>query len=681
VSVPKRPAPNVPGYPPVVPPPAAKPAPLPKASGAVPLRRSLRVAPAPGARAAIALAAVPTPEKVGLRALVIGVDSADFGVPTWRAALDRVGAAYDVLLSRDTPLTIDTLVRPDGAGRYNAILLTNASLLHADGAGGFVSGLDGTEWNVLWAYERDFAVRQVALYASHGTFPEDYCLRPVSEGGVGDTPLNARLTTAGAPVFDYLRATANVPIVQSYVYRTSVQAGCAATPVLTAGADVIGVTSTSTDGRQRLALTFTSNVNLLQSDLLTYGLLRWATRGLFLGEHRHFLQVDVDDWFNNSDHYFPDGHIESDPGYQVAAREMVTLTAQLLAIRLLYPQASAFAPSLAYNGGGADLTAGSLCSLGGPAQLTATSRCLRNSYRWINHTVEHPELNATDYATTRAEIAENLTIASTLGLPVNGTVLKTPEYSGLGVYNPDPNNDVDPPTDFGLNASNPNLLQAAKDLGVRYVHGNMSFASHVPSCFNCAVVHPMEPAVLLVPDWPTNIAYHTTTPAEQTAFYNSLYGPGGRFPFFPANVTYDQMVNFETDIALRHLSSGSAYTHTFHIANVRDYSNGRTLLTDWLTRLLAKYTALYRVPLLSPAWPALGGYAAARTGHFAGLAAGADAVYDRVANTVTVTAPSSATVTVNGARTAGFSTYGSDVSAPITVSPGVPVIFTPTVRT
>ena len=175
-----------------------------------------------------------------------------------------------------------------------------------------------------------------------------------------------------------------------------------------------------------------------------------------------------------------------------------------------------------------------LCSLGGPAQLTATSRCLRNQYRWVNHTVEHPELNATDYATTRAEIAGNLTIAATLGLPVNGTVLKTPEYSGLGVYHPDPNNDVDPPTDFGLGASNPHLLQAAKDLGVRYLHGNMSFPSHVPSCFNCAIVHPMEPAVLVVPDWPTNVAYHTTTPAEQTAFYNSLYGPGGRFPFFPA---------------------------------------------------------------------------------------------------------------------------------------------------
>jgi hypothetical protein len=263
---------------------------------------------------------------------------------------------------------------------------------------------------------------------------------------------------------------------------------------------------------------------------------------------------------------------------------------------------------------------------------------------------------------------------------VDATVLKTPEYSGLGVYHPDPANDTDPPTDFGLAASNPALLRVARELGIRYLHGNMSFASHVPACFNCAIAHPLEPSVLVVPDWPTNVAYHTTTPAEQTAFYNSFYGPNGRFPYWPRNLTYDELMSYETDLALRHLSSGSVYTHTFHIANVHDYGSARTLLTDWLTRLVTKYTTYYRVPLLSPAWPALGGYAAARTAHFAALSGGVDAVYDRVAGTVTVSAPTAGTVTVSGARTAGFTAYGAEVSAPVTVAPGVPVVFTPVVR-
>ena len=118
---------------------------------------------------------------------------------------------------------------------------------------------------------------------------------------------------------------------------------------------------------------------------------------------------------------------------------------------------------------------------GGVSRLTATTRCLRNNFRWINHTLTHPELNFTDYATNVTEINQNLAIAAQLGLPVDRTVLKTGEYSGLGVYNPDPNNDTDPPTDYGLGASNPELLRAAKDLGVQYLHGNMSFPSHQPA--------------------------------------------------------------------------------------------------------------------------------------------------------------------------------------------------------
>ncbi|HYN95711.1 MAG TPA: hypothetical protein VES42_17850 [Pilimelia sp.] len=668
---------------PVAPPRATPPAPLHQLAGTVPVRAAT---PAAGrARAAgqtataDAGAALAATDRVALRALVIAVDSADFGLPTWRQTLDRVGAPYDVLLSRDTPLTADRLVRPDGTGRYNAILLTSASLLYADG-GAFLSGLDATEWNTLWAYERDYAVRQVALYTSHGAWPEDYCLRPVSEGGVGDTPLATRLTTAGAQVFDYLRATAQVPLVQSYVYRTSVAPGCAAQPLITVGAQVLGVTSTSTDGRQRLALTFTTNQHLLHADLLGYGLLRWATRGLLFGEQRHHLNVDVDDWFINSDHRFPDGHIESDPGYQVSASELITLTAQLTGLRQRYPQAAAFRPTMAYNGGGANVNALPWCAVGGPAFLTGATKCFKGQYRWINHTVNHPELNHTDYATTRAQIEENLRIGAALGLPVDASVLKTPEYSGLGVYHPDPNNDTDPPTDFGLAASNPALLQAAADLGVRYLHGNMSFSSHVPSCFNCAVPLPQQPAVSIVPDWPTNIAYHTTTPAEETSFYNSFYGPNGRFPFWPRDLTYAELLSYETDLALRHMTSGSVYTHTFHIANVHDYGAWRTLLTDWLDSVLRKFTTYYRVPVLSPTWPALGRYATARTAHFGLLAAGADAVYDRVAGTVTVTSPRAGTVTMTGARTAGFSTYGTDVSAPVTVAAGTPLVFTPVVR-
>jgi hypothetical protein len=665
------PVPSVIGYPSVDSPRQPVPAPLPKRGGTIKIDGTQRVRPKGDASTRADITAATA--KVALRALVVSAGSTDFGVATWRSTLDRVGAGYDILDTATTALTSATLVRADGTGRYNAILLTSSMLLAPD----FSSGLSADEWNLLWAYERDYGVRQATLYASYGTWPEDYCLRGRAEGGVGDTTLNATLTSAGSTALDYLKPGAQIPITQSYVYRNQLATDCAGQPVLTAGGDVLGVQATSTDGRQRMALTFTSNENLLQSHLLVYGLLRWASRGLFLGEQRHHLNIDVDDWFNTSDVRLVNGTINSDPGYQMSGHDAYNAYLRQNALRAAYPLASGLKLAMAFNGGDANLTANSACwPNGGVNRLTATTRCLRNDFGWINHTLTHPDMNFTPYATNVTEIRQNLTVAATLGLPVDATVLKTGEYSGLGVYNPDPDNDLDPPTDYGLAASNPQLLLAAKDLGVKYLHGNMSFPSHQPSCFNCAIRHPLEPSLNIVPDWPTNIAYFATTADQETSFYNSFYGPNGRFPYWPTNLTYAQLMDYETTQALIRVATGSVYTSTFHIGNLRDYGGGRTLVSDWAERLLAKYSSYYAVPVLSLGWPALAGYATARNAHFAELAAGADAVYDAATGTVTVTSPAAGSLTVTGAQTAGSSSYGSDVSASITLAAGVPVTVT-----
>ncbi|AGL18810.1 hypothetical protein [Actinoplanes sp. N902-109] len=660
--------PNVPGYGQVAPPKVTPPAPLPKRTGKV----AVTTAKAP-AKAAAAAGAT---DKVALRALIIATDTSDFGVPTYKTTLDRLGAAYDVLYSANTPLTVDTLTRADGTGKYNAILLTNSMLIYSSG-GTYLNGLESGEWNILWAYERNYGVRQAALYTSYGTWPEDYCLNGVSEQSVGDTPLNASLTATGAGVFDYLKATATIPLVQTYVYKTALKPGCGGEATFTDGTNVLGVRTTSSDGRERLALTFTLNQYLLQSDILVYGVVRWATKGMFLGEQRHYLNIDVDDWFNTSDHYYADGHVEYTPGFQVSAHDMVNLDNRQTALRTAHPQANGFTFNLALNGADIDPFAGNTCSPNGDAtQLTATSKCLGTHFRWLNHTLNHYELNSTSYATTYAEINDNRTAATAIGLSTPNSVLKTPEYSGLGVYTQNPNDDTGVPVDHGLAGSNPNLLQAAKDLGVKYLHGNMSFASHVPANYNTSIVHPLEPSLQVVPDWPTNIAYHTTTPDEETTFYNSFYGPNGKFPYWPTNRTYAQVLDYETGVGLQHVAAGSINTHTFHIANVRDYSNGKTLVTDWVESVVGKYDALYSTPLINLDWPALGAYTSLRNAHFAEKAAGADPVYDRSTGTVTVTSPLTGTLQLSGVQTATSSTYGSDVSAPVALTANTPVTVT-----
>ncbi|MGH3715188.1 MAG: hypothetical protein ACRDT4_17250 [Micromonosporaceae bacterium] len=627
-------------------------------------------------------AVAPGAERVALRPLVVALDGDDFGLATWTSVLDRIGTPYDVLLARNEPLTADRLVRGDGTGRYNAILLSNNSLLYQDESGGFLSAFDATEWNTLWDYERNYDIRQVSLYTAYGTFPEDYCLRAGSEGGVGDSPISASLTSTGASLFDRLRTDIQVPISLSYVYYSTVAADCGARPILMNGSSVLGVLSTSTDGRERAALTFTSNQYLPQTYLLTYGLLRWATKGVFLGEQKHYLEVDVDDWFNWTDHLYPDGTLESDPGFRMSGTDAYSAYQQQLALRAAYPRASGFTLNVPYNGDGIDTAAPAQCSSSNtPDPLTSYSRCLRSHFRWINHTLTHPKMNNTPYAENLFEIKENIRIGKKIKLAVPTPVLKTPEYSGLGVYHPDPTNDIDPPTDYGLAASNPEMLRAAKDAGVKYLHGNMSFGSHRPACFNCGVVHPMEPSLMIVPDWPTNIAYHVTAPAEETLFYNSYYGPTGKFPYWDHELTYDEIIAFESEIAMQHVMSGSIYSHTFHQGNLRQYATNRSLTFDWVTAVAAKYSAQYKTPLLTPNWQALAAQVANRTSHFGTVGGGADVVWDRSLNTLTASSPQSGGVFLTGARASGYSSYGTDSISRVPLTAGTPVTLTPYPRT
>jgi hypothetical protein len=582
-------------------------------------------------------------DRVALRQLIIATDADDFQLPAWRRILDRIGTPYDVLLAKRESLSPDRLVRPDGVGRYNAMLLTSGALLFPDDAGQYASAFDRGEWETLWDYERAFGVRQVALNAAPGTEPEDYCLRAASEGPAGTAPELADLSDAGQAVFDYLNPAIRVPISRSYVYRTRIAAGGDAQPLLTLDSDVLGVLSAAPDGRQRMALTFVLGAAQPVTDLLGYGLLRWATRGVFLGEERHWISVDIDDWFNVN-------AVGPADAFRLSGPEAAEVSRQQAGLRARYPLAAAFTLHIAYNGNNIDPSAADAPVTHTPDSLTSYSRQLRFDFRWINHTLTHRQLNFTSYRENYREIRDNLTAAARIGLPVPRTVLKPPGYSGLGVYNLDAQS-LDPPTDFGLLASNKELLQAASDLGVKYLHCDISFASHRPGGFNCGIYHPLQPDLLLVPDWPTNIAFDATTPQQQVSKYNSMYGVHGTLHSSGRDVSYAEFVAAEAELALGHVMSGSCYTHTLHQTNLHQYARGRCIAFDWLEALLARYSAYYRVPLNSPDWPTLAGYVRDRTAHFTALSSGRDAVWDRASNTVSYTPAADAALLVTGLAT------------------------------
>jgi hypothetical protein len=599
-------------------------------------------------------------ERVALRQLIIATGADDFELPVWKAILDGIGTPYDILFAKREPLTTGSLVRSDGTGRYNAILLTSNALLSPDSTGGYVSAFDHAEWETLWDYERTFHVRQVALNASPLTEPEDYCLRARSQGAIGATPAMAALTSAGSKVFDYLNPAIAIPISATYAYRTRIAAHCDAQPLLTLGSDVLGVLSTAADGRERAALTFVLGTGQPAAALLGYGLLRWATRGVFLGEQRHWLNVDIDDWFNSNAHG-PAGNLTG--VFRLSGPEAAAVSQEQAELSKRYPLAAGFMLNLAYNGARIDPSAPVQCSAAHtPDALTSYSRCLRRDFRWINHTLTHLQMNFTSYAENYQEIKDNLAAAASIGLAVPSAVLKPPEYSGLGAYNPD-SRSLDPPTDFGLLASNRALLKAASDLGVKYVVGDISFRSQRPDCFNCGIYHPLQPDLLLVPAWPTNIAFEATTPQEQVSWYNSMYGVHGTVHASGRDFSYDEFVDAEAELALGQVMSGSVYSHTLHQTNLHQYAPGKCLAFDWLDALLAKYSAYYRVPLLNPDWLTLAGYVRDRTAHFRALSSGRDAVWDRVTNAVTYTPAADTALFVTGLATrpaTGADQHGPD---------------------
>ncbi|MEU5696694.1 hypothetical protein [Actinosynnema sp. NPDC020468] len=584
---------------------------------------------------------------VALRQLVIATGPEDFGLAAWKAVLDATGSPYDVLFAGAERLVPDRLVQPDGTGRYNAVLLTNGALLREDAGGAYTPALDPGQWNVLWDYEREFRVRQAALNTYPGETPEDQCLRPRGEGPVEADPVPLSLTAAGREVFDYLVPEAKIPLTHTYVYRADPVPGCA-TPLLSTEDGTVAVTSTTPDGRERLALTFAIGPDSVPTLLLGHGLLRWATRGVMLGEQRHWFSVDVDDWFNSTLRQHPDGTRDL---YRLTGRDAVSVSEQQRALREKHPVAAGFTLNLPLNGSRLKPDAPATCD--DPKALDPLSSCSKakvGEFRWINHTATHPQMNDTSYEVSREEIRRNLDVAAAAGLPVPQTVLKTPEYSGLGVYNPDPKS-LEAPTDFGLAGSNKALLDAAHDEGVQYLQGNMSFASHRPSCFNCGTFHPLRPELLVVPDWPTNVAFEATDPAEQIALYNVEYGKAGRAPdHADHDLTYEEFVAEEAEVAVRHLMSGSVYAHTLHQGNLREYAPGRCLGFDWIAATVAKYAAYYSVPLKNPDWVSLAEYVRARTAHFAQLTAHRDAVWNRATGAITYSPSGSGSLFITGVQ-------------------------------
>jgi hypothetical protein len=569
--------------------------------------------------------------------LVLSADGNEPSLGAIRQTLDYLGTPYTTWIAAQRPGELRPEQLSSGTrGFYQGVILASGELGYSPDGVSYVGALTGPEWAALQSYERTFGVREVSWY----TFPSAAAgFASYSVVDTAATPINAALTAAGRAVFPYVNAANPITIRQAYTYLAR-PLNANTTPLLVdASGNTLGATVKTADGRETLALTFDGNQYLTHTLALAYGLVNWVTKGLFLGERHVYLDAQVDDIFI-ADDIFGGG------AYRMTGNDLRAVIAWQTQVQM-QPVSRNVRLHMAFNGEGAT-------GIYDNDTLTPTAKIFRGLFKWISHTYDHAFLDAVDYQTAWDELMRNHQVARDLRLSdpklqaYNILSLVTPELSGL---------------------SNPEFLKAAWDFGVRYVVSDASRPGMSNPSPNAGIYNAYQPGILEIPRYPNSLFYNVSTPAEWVAEYNYFYGAAGVFPppaGWGRDLTLAEILDFESDVLLRDMLRGDANPWMFHQSNLRAYDGTRTLLGDLLGMVLAKYSALFTVPITSPTMDVLGEKFAAR---MAFDAAGVTATIEPGV-AITITAQRAAVVPVTGLVTRNAELYAGQYISYLAVRAG-----------
>ncbi len=542
------------------------------------------------------------------------------------------------------------------------------------------------EWQLLAEYERLYGARQVTLY----TYPDapygDSGLVYTGYADTSSTPLNASLTDAGKLVFNALNPSINLQIRYAWTYLAQ-PLDSTTVPLMTSNGSVIMAIHTASDGRQNLATTTAHNPYLMHSLLMNYGIIRWVTRGVFLGQRRHYFSAHVDDIFIPDEVWDVNTNANSlDTEFKLRATDVNNLVTWQKTFRITYPIFSSYITDFAFNGDGYKLNTPLLATCTSPIPtgvnaLSAVAKCNKAQFRWINHTFSHIYIdNTTPVDEIDFEINRNIRQATGLGgigltpAEFDPAALVTGNHSGLGYLD-----EAIPPNNQGKGKANPGLVSSAVKRGVRWLAGNTSAPTTLPVCTStaedCNQNNPSPNAaqrfpanlpannILIEPRFPVNIFYNVTTPAMLVDEYNFLY-----HNFWGRDLSYSEILDFESDQVMLHILSYSLNSHYFHQTNLRFAGTPATcLLCDLVQRVAQKYASTMGVPIVSLSMSDLGRQYAARMTYDASAASG---IWNRTSGVVTLSANPGSTIplTVPNSNSASGLTYGADKI--VTLTPG-----------
>ncbi len=518
-------------------------------------------------------------DPIEMKLLVISADGQETDLPAIKAALDRIGVPYEVFIATQTPFNWQMLWDGWMYSYYQGVILTTGNLTYYNqNTGQWESAFTDYDWLNLYEFESAFGIRQVTSYTYPAGPPDNYGLNLVTYQDTSVTPLTAQLTDQGKQVFSYLNPNAQINIKGAWTYLARIINPAVTTPLITTP-DGYAIASINhyPDGRENLTITAANNPELLHSMLLSYGIVNWVTKGLFLGERHVNLNAQVDDLLIDDDIWDTVAMTDTTGlTYRMTGSDFASAISWQNRVRSSNSNTAALRLEMAFNGEGAT-------GIYTPDTLTPAVTANQANFNWVNHTYSHPNLDGITYTLALNELRNNHNLAlNTLHLTnYFKDAFVQPDISGL---------------------SNPDFLRAAKDFGLKYLISDTSRAGWNNPSPNAGFYSTYQPSILIIPRRPTNLFYNLTTPAEWVSEYNCYYGPtgtcaGGAWRWWDHDLTYAEILDKESDMILSYLLKFDLDPLMFHQANLRAYDGTKSLFGDLLDATFQKYNSLYKLPI------------------------------------------------------------------------------------
>lgn len=514
-------------------------------------------------------------DMIDMRMLVLCPHLQDPNLKALRRIMDYMGMRYDVLATSQADLTPDLLWRKTHA-HYQGIVLTTGYLAEWNSAlTDWYDPLSDDEWEALHAYQARFGIRLATFCGVPRVSVTTNALLIHEPVGAQEFPFELTLTDEGRRVFWYLQGDCRIPISSGTAIGVAPMT-ITSTPLLVAMDGLTyGAVWTTDDGCEYLALTLGHNDSALHTLLLAYGVINWVTCGVFLGERKVALSIQIDDIFTSNQLRDEDGSVgESGPIYRLTAPDIHALVHWL---DRLHKERNAgdLALDFAFNGAAATPL---------PVDQAAVDAFVehRRRFRWINHGYTHLLLDDADAASSREEIQRNHETARILNLAAyEPDCMVTADMSGL---------------------TNPAFLTAAAESGIRFLVSDTSRAGWDNPAPNTPIRSSIRHEITMIPRHPNNLFFDVATPRAWVAHYNEIYRS-----YWKRDLSFADIIEEQAKELLQYLLVGDIDPLMFHQANLHAYDGTHSLLSDLIDKLLAQYNEFFdSTPIQSLSMRAIG---------------------------------------------------------------------------